>query len=443
MSGGTFTNQNKVRPGAYINFRGIKAKEKNTGLRGTVALALSLPFGAEKSFVRITADDLVNGKAEALTGYKYSDSGSKLMRLALQNAKELLLYRLNGAGVKATEVIGGLVCTAKYEGTAGNFISVEVKEVTTAIFQVNTYFKSVLKDSQNIKLKTDIKSNDFVVFTAGSGELDTSVATLLTGGVDGAVGTQNYTDYLAEVATQNFNVISGYGIADQESIVNLVKNMREDHGRKVQGVIKYVEGLVSDYEGIIQTKGQGYKTAEYEVSEDELTVWLAGASAGAGATQSNTYKAVQEATEIINPVEDSAVEELLEKGYLLLTRRRNNDIVIEKDINTLVTLSDEKNEAFKKNRVVRIMDDLANYATETFETNFIGKVDNNATGRDLYKSNIIQYINGLVNLGSVQNFNSQEDIAVYEGEQKDSMVLELAIQPIDALEKLYMTVNVK
>ena len=296
------------------------------------------------------------------------------------------------------------------------------------------------KDVQNIKTKDELKNNDFVDFEV-TGNITASVATLLAGGVDGTVGETDKSQYLDAVSSETFNTISSYGM-NTEKVVELVKSMRENYGKKVQGIVGTSNNIIN-YEGIIQTRGQGYKTADMEVSGEEFLVWLAGATAGAGVAESNTYKVIDNAVEIISPVKDEEIIELLNNGYLIITKRRNGEIVIERDINSLVTIGENKNSSFQKNRVIRILDEISNYASETFETNFIGKINNDETGRDLFKSNIVQFITNLVNLGAIQNFDSKKDIQVAPGEQTDGMTLYLSIQPIDALEKLYMTVDVR
>ena len=48
----------------------------------------------------------------------------------------------------------------------------------------------------------------------------------------------------------------------------------------------------------------------------------------------------------------------------------------------------------------------------------------------------------LQNISAIQNFDSGQDIQVYAGEAIDAVVVDLAIQPVDSMEKLYMTVMV-
>ena len=45
-------------------------------------------------------------------------------------------------------------------------------------------------------------------------------------------------------------------------------------------------------------------------------------------------------------------------------------------------------------------------------------------------------------MGAVQNFDGATDVTVMQGVNIDSVVVDLTIQPVDSMEKLYMTVNV-
>ena len=77
-----------------------------------------------------------------------------------------------------------------------------------------------------------------------------------------------------------------------------------------------------------------------------------------------------------------------------------------------------------------------------FERSYIGKVNNNDDGRNIFKSDIINYLNTLQNISAIQNFDPTADIQIYAGEAIDAVVVDLAVQPVDSMEKLYMTVMV-
>jgi len=78
-----------------------------------------------------------------------------------------------------------------------------------------------------------------------------------------------------------------------------------------------------------------------------------------------------------------------------------------------------------------------------FERTFIGKVNNDVDGRNLFKNEIINYLNVLQDIGAIQNFDSQNDVTVSPGAEMDSVYVELYVQPVDAIEKIYMDIIVR
>ena len=73
----------------------------------------------------------------------------------------------------------------------------------------------------------------------------------------------------------------------------------------------------------------------------------------------------------------------------------------------------------------------------------MGKVDNNPTGRGLFKGDLISYANELQRLSGIQEFNGTDDISISQGNDLDSVLVDWYIKPVDSMEKLYMTVNVR
>ena len=140
---------------------------------------------------------------------------------------------------------------------------------------------------------------------------------------------------------------------------------------------------------------------------------------------------------------DGDIETLITSGYVIISKRRDGAIVVEKDINTLVNLRDDVTDAFKENKVIRLLDAVANHIALDFEQNYAGKVVQDANGRALFKASIISYLTELQNSGAIINFNSSTDVSVEAGEQVDAYYSEIYIQPTYSVDKLYMIVNVR
>lgn len=452
MAGGVFQSQNKVRPGAYIKFQGVPSTDNIVGSRGVVTMAAPIGWGPENKLIKITVNDLYNSNLEKLIGVNIYNAKAKLVKAALENAHTLLLYRGDIGGNKAegTLTVGtdiSLKVTAKYAGSLGNTISVSVKQAFSGGYMVNTYLGSTQKDSQIVSNINELVSNDYVDFEGEGVPTEEVVNTLLTGGTDGTFTTQNYTEYLAMLKFQEFDTLAAYKFTDSElfnggDIKDFIQEMRETRGVKCQAVINNY--AAANYEGIISTYNQGVRYSDgTELSGEEMVVWVAGATAGADITESNTYKVVTNAVEITGTVVEDDIEGLILTGYLVISKRRDGAIVIEKDINTLVNLRDDVTKAFKENKVIRLLDAVANHIALDFEQNYIGKVTSDSAGLSLFKASIITYLTELQTSGAIINFNSTTDVNVELGDQEDSFYSEIYIQPTYSVDKLYMVVNVK
>ena len=135
-----------------------------------------------------------------------------------------------------------------------------------------------------------------------------------------------------------------------------ITTMREVRGRKVQAVLY---NAPQDYEGVISVS-QGYKIGAETISAQTFVAYMTGLTAGAEANVSNTYHVIEGATEIVGAKTDAQIETALAAGEVVISTRRDGVIVIEKDINSLVTYSSTKSKDFSKNRVLRTLDEINN-----------------------------------------------------------------------------------
>jgi hypothetical protein len=437
MAGGTWTRQNKVRPGAYINF---KSKTKEAGVlgeRGIATMPLVLSFGPEKQVIEINIDtDLFN-----TIGIDISDDEALLIREVLKRAGKLLIYRLN-TGVKAAATLSTLTVEANYSGTKANQIKIIIQtniEDNTA-FDVITMLGTIQLDKQ-VKVKTiaELQPNTFVTFK-GTGNLQATAGLPLSGGTDGAITNQNYTEYLASIELYEFNTM---GIPTTDSslkavVATFVKRLREQEGRKIQAVLeKYPE---ADYEGVISIRNGVILSDGTTIPSDKAVAFVAGATAGANINQSNTYTVYDGAVDVDIRYTNTETESFLKNGDIVFTTN-NNRVIIEQDINTFKTFTEEKSKDFRKNRVLRVLDAINNDVKTLWDTKYAGEGNNNADGRNLFKKDVIKLLEAMQGINALENV-APEDVDIYAGADKDAVLAQIAAQPVDSMEKLYMEVEV-
>lgn len=441
MAGGTWLSQNKVRPGAYINFKAVPKPSMTVGDRGIVAIPLSLDWGAEGSLIEVLSSDMLDGTSQKLVGFTAFDSESKLLAGALNYCYKALVYRMNG-GTKASATIENLTVTAKYSGAYGNKIIIAIaQETSSGLFNVITYVDGVSVDSQKVSAISELEDNDYVVFS-GNGTLEENAGTALSDGTSEV--TNEATAYpaflnLLQMARWQTMCCFSSEATIKSSIQTFIKTMRDDEGRYVQGVVADYDG--ADCEGIINSISGAVIDGVTWAKEDFVAI-VAGMTAGANFNESNTAKKITGATSIVGELTDTQIKTALGNGKFLLSTSADGSVKVEQDINSLHTYTSDKNYNFSKNRIIRTLDEIGTTTKTTWENSYMGKVDNNATGRGLFKADLIQYGNELQRLAGIQEFAGADDITIAQGNDLDSVLVDWYVKPVDSMEKLYMTVNV-
>lgn len=439
MAGGKWVFQNKVRPGAYINFKAAAKGTAVFGERGVMTLPAPLKWGPEGSLIRLYASDMLDGASLSKVGVTAFDAGSLLLREALRGCHTALVWRADRGGAKAKATLGTLTATAKWGGTLGNALSVRITKSGES-FVVTTLLSGAEKDSQTAAAIAELKANDFVVFS-GTGALAVNAGAALSGGTDGTVTESVYTAYFEALASENWNTLAMpvKSKTAAKSASDFIKAQREAAGKCVQAVLcDYPE---ADHEGIISVD-QGFYTSSETVDETVFTATVASLTAGASVAESLTRRVIEGAADIALPIAQGDIESALKAGRFILTKRQDGAVVCEQDINTLHQNFSGKDYAFSKNRIVRCLDAIGADVALLFERDFIGRVSNSGDGRELFKSGIISYLSELEREGAITELDGVKDVTVNLGDRPDCVTCELAVRPADSLEKLYMTVSV-
>lgn len=442
---GTFTTQNKVRPGAYVNVvgDGVVSEVSNAG---TLLLFSDqqIDWGATGAITLTASSDF-----KKLLGTGLTDPKLAALNEALKDAETVKFVNLNG-GDKAKATADPFEVTAKYPGARGNDITFSLEadpgDNTKATAKTILGTEVVVEDSITWAGLADYTGNDYVDVkpkSDSSASNFTTVSVKLTGGKTTLADLASaMTDALNN---EEFAVATTGGISAESNahvlLAQGIKRLRENEGLKVRGVVPFY--TPANYEGISQV-ANGYVLGDGTVISATLAAArLAGMSANADEVTSLTYANVSDAVAASPKLDDEATKKALTAGKIVFTTRRGGNVVVEQDINSLTSFSSKKPNSWAKNRVVRVMDTVAQYCEDTFENSFIGTQTNNAAGRDLFKANIASYLAVEEAEGAIDAFDPSTDITVAQGADKDSVVVSLTITPTDSMEKLYMTITVK
>ena len=151
LGGGTFVSENKVLPGAYINFVGLKKADAQLSDRGVVTMPLELNWGADGEVMEVDLETLLTG-AKKIFGYDYTAPELADIRDIFKNANKLYAYRLNAGGQKASNTFA----EARYSGIRGNDLTVTIakNDDNAELFDVSVLLDGKKVDSQTCLLYT-------------------------------------------------------------------------------------------------------------------------------------------------------------------------------------------------------------------------------------------------------------------------------------------------
>ncbi len=420
--------------GATINVYSEKTLAIEAGARGTASIALPLTWYEDGKVIPYNYDD----SAQAVFGCTLDDLIP--VREMMKGARKALVYPLLSGGTKATATLAAdVTATAKKQGGAGNNISVTVV-ASGSLWMVKTFLGTTVVDSQTVADVAAFKPNAWIEIT-GIGTFEAATQAL-AGGTDGAQGDTAWDGFLEALKLEEFQTIAytGSDATVKTKIADYVKTQRDDEDKFIQACMG---NKTADHEGVISF-ANGVVLDDTSLDENEVSAWLAGATAGApvyGDKASLTYKEYPGAVDVTTRLTKS--QQLAYKNQGLGCFVLNNGKVkVESDINTLVTYTQLKQSDFSKNRVLRVIDGVATDIKAVFDSSFAGLESNNIDGRNRFKASICDYLTALQNQGALEEFVA-DDVTIAPGAEKDTVIVGLRIKPVDSMEKANITVKVR
>lgn len=443
MPGGIWTSQNKVLPGVYIRFKTGTALGLTVGERGVVTICEPMSWGpvAQVTTVTLTTD------VTPITGYDITAPQNQFLQEMFKGTNRtsapttILLYRPTASGsAQATVTTGELTATAVYPGARGNDISVVITELTEpeSTFTVSTVVDGAIVDQQTAAQISELVANDWVTFS-GTGALAATTGAALTGGADGTVESAAYSAYLSAIEPYKFDIMvyDGTDSTVQTALLAFINRVNENNGQYCQLVASGLSNPDSRY--VININSPVTLSDGTELTPQQVTWWAGGASAGALYNQSLTYAQYPGAVSTTMQTVDQFTQAVQAGNFVLFAE--NGVVKVMQDINSLTTYTEDIGQVYSKNRVMRLCNTIANDIFQQFSESFIGVVNNNEQGRARFQAAIVGYLQEIQDNQGIQNFTS-DDVEVLAGSAIDAIVVNVAIQAVDSVEKIYMTIEV-
>ena len=421
LGGGTYIKQNKVLPGAYFQFISKAATSSVLLGRGVSAMALDLNWGVDGAIFEVTAE-AVQENCLKIFGYDYSAEEMKHIRELFLHTSKLYVYKLTSNGTKAANDYA----TALYGGVRGNDLKVVIQADVDepSKFVVSLYLGATKVDEQLVANASELVENDFVTWKTEA-ELVVTAGVALAGGTNGTSDTTAHQTFLNKI--ESYPDVNAIGYMGTEETVKALyvafaKRMRDEVGIKLQAIVHDYAG---DSIACVNVKNQV-----------DLVPWVTGVIAGTEVNKSATNMLYDGELVVSTDYTQKELEAAIKAGEFVL-HQIGFEVHVLEDINSMITTSDEQGEVFKDNQTVRVIDSIATSIATVFAKKYIGKVPNNESGRVSLWSDIVKLHQELSDIQAIENFVS-EDIEIFQGEGKKSVVVNSAITVVNTMTKLYM-----
>lgn len=451
MAGGTFNKlSGKVRPGTYINFESTRQDTIGISERGIVLLPLiNHNYGPEKVFITISSS--APDASIAQLGYSVYDNSpsSLLIREAMKNARDVIVY-IPKQGARATGTAGALTGRAKYGGSRGNDLRFSVVENPVAGFDVTVYLGAdIMAEVEGVSTVAELAAvkNDWLDFF-GEGALTASPGVKLAGGADGSASNADIAEFLDAAEGQVWNTLAFPLMATGqpednvpallEAVKTKIKYLREQVGKYRKAVVANFEG---DYEGLINVTNSVVLNDGTALTPAQVTAWVAGVDAGASNTRSNTYAKYSGAVDIVGGKNHAEAVNAINRGEFFFSFSEAGDVVVEYDINSLITFDKPKDKTYRKNRVLRVFDTFGESCMLNFPPN---KYDNSPTGWDIMEGIGKALLKQFFDAGALKNVDYDNDFKVDRSSSTgDETYFNVGLEPVDSAEKLFFTIKTR
>ena len=232
-------------------------------------------------------------------------------------------------------------------------------------------------------------------------------ATVVPQGETDPVNNTDYSDALAYFRTIKFDylVVPTAGTDNKTSdLVSYVTTERANN-KLIKAVLP---NTVADKEGIVNYATAKVYEGDTEYTTEEFCARIAGIIAGTPISISCTYAPVPELTDCTR-LTKSEMDTAVNAGKLIVWWD-GEKVKVARGVNSLTTLTSEKNTQFQKIKIVDAMDMIANDIRMTAEDNYLGKYANTYDNKCLLISAIGNYFDQLIADNVLQSAKIEIDI---------------------------------
>ena len=274
-----------------------------------------------------------------------------------------------------------------------------------------------------------------------------------------------FADALKTLATDRWDYLAIPTIvtAQCESVATWLKTNRENNGKRSKVVLP---GYAADYEGVINFSNTKIVTASKTYTGSQYTPRIAGLIAGTPLTISATYAPLSEVIDCDRYTEDENDEKVNNGEFFIWYD--GEKFKMSRAMNSLVTTTQGKLEAYQTIKSVDIMDAIYDDIKKTAQDSYIGKYTNDYDNKQLLISAIMGYFKELedgrllqkdysevdINVEKVRTYQLEhglytkeeladmDDLAIKKLDTKKQVLLTAKIKILDAMEDIDLPINI-
>lgn len=458
MSGMFTVGETKVRPGAYSNIQRMGSGPVAGASDGVTAVLFKSDWGPLSQAMELSAEEgyeSVYGNALTTDALKEAIAGG---------AKKLVCCRLGSGGqagkvvLKSEENTDLVAITTKYVGAKALTVTIRdsladpsVRECTiysgTRVFEKVVFAKGgneaealVEAFQSSANFKADLQETS-------TGMLAAISQAAFSGGEDPVVTNESYSDALDCIEAFSFNTVCiDTTTAAVQTLVAAFLDRIKEVGQFAQAVFagsletsleNRIRNAASfNNEKVVYLVNPHVKSAAGEIKEYQAAARIAGMIAAVPANKSLTHTVISGATELGEAITPTQITKAEVSGGLVLSANKSGQIWIDSAINTLVTLSDDQDEGWKKIRRTKTRYELVERAVSQADT-LVGKVDNDSNGRASIVSQVQAVVDAMVEEGKLTSGKVSE--STNKNAAGDSCWFDIDAIDKDSAEHIYLT----
>lgn len=304
-----------------------------------------------------------------------------------------------------------------------------------------TYTCELVEDVQTGADATALKDNLWVDFNK-TGIIEPNASYVFTGGnTKTDITVQSHVDALNAFEPYFYNAMFCDSTDDtiKALYVENVERLCEERGKYFQ--LYVYDYLQADSEKVVSVKNEILNTSDI-VKESSLVCWTAGYGCAIDMAQELTNKPYDGELEIYTGYPEVQLEILLQQGNFLFHNISLDDVRTLVDINTLQTYTENKDDQFANNKVVRNVFDIHNKEENIINTQDIGTLKNNPEGRTVLWNHCVDILNEKARAGALRDFDPNNVVVNEVADNKYAVTIDQVINIEGTIRQVYITTYV-